>query len=315
MKLYYYLALAGCFLSTAAVAQNCLQTAQHASKLVDNEATMKQEYSYIPHYCQLDASKLALKQIMKQKKWAFADQLIALSAEQGLCDLEYLTLVGDIYAAKNDVEIAACYLNKAKQMSLSDTEKSLVLDKIAAISSRMPSVSATELSCSRTLGAGIAKMCTGMRGKSNLSSEKGIYYDATAGSAQLKIHFDYRSHQLNTQGKSELNEVVSMLASLSSKEQQVRMRSPGIAAVSHIAQPTESVKHIVIVGHTDEQGADDVNDELSQQRAKTVANAIKQQFPNFSLNYEGRGESDPIIPGARYDNDHAVNRRVEIFIK
>lgn len=71
---------------------------------------------------------------------------------------------------------------------------------------------------------------------------------------------------------------------------------------------------IDVVGHTDSDGSDEFNDELSQRRASSVARYLTAQRLNpnrFSV--EGRGESEPIASNASASGK-SQNRRVEITI-
>ena len=71
---------------------------------------------------------------------------------------------------------------------------------------------------------------------------------------------------------------------------------------------------ILIVGHTDDTGAEDYNMNLSQRRATSVADFLAGQGVDYQrLRTEGRGELEP-----RAGNDtpqgRQINRRVEMFI-
>jgi len=72
--------------------------------------------------------------------------------------------------------------------------------------------------------------------------------------------------------------------------------------------------NIMIEGHTDNRGAADYNQGLSERRARSVANYLKMQGLSADrVTTTGRGFSDPIA-----DNDteegRAKNRRVEVAI-
>jgi outer membrane protein OmpA-like peptidoglycan-associated protein len=72
---------------------------------------------------------------------------------------------------------------------------------------------------------------------------------------------------------------------------------------------------IDVVGHTDSDGSDDYNYDLSRQRAASVARYMSSQDldPNrFSV--EGRGEREPIASNAS-SSGKQKNRRVEITIQ
>jgi len=81
-----------------------------------------------------------------------------------------------------------------------------------------------------------------------------------------------------------------------------------------VLKENEAVK-IKIVGHTDSDGDDSQNMELSKKRAESVKNALASEFQVSSsrMETEGKGESMPVSK-----NDTPVgkaqNRRVE-FLK
>lgn len=73
--------------------------------------------------------------------------------------------------------------------------------------------------------------------------------------------------------------------------------------------------YIDVVGHTDADGADDYNIDLSRRRASSVARYLTAQQLNPSrFSVEGRGEREPIASNAS-STGKAQNRRVEITIQ
>ena len=83
-------------------------------------------------------------------------------------------------------------------------------------------------------------------------------------------------------------------------------------AVTQHNYPDIKVK---IVGHTDSDGVDDANLDLSKRRAESVKSDLAKTYSIDSgrLATEGKGESQPIAPNDLGINK-AKNRRVE-FIK
>ena len=71
---------------------------------------------------------------------------------------------------------------------------------------------------------------------------------------------------------------------------------------------------VVIVGHTDDVGADDYNMELSKKRAWSVSDYLINQvgIESGRLKMIGRGESEPAFPNDT-DENRAKNRRVEFI--
>ena len=71
---------------------------------------------------------------------------------------------------------------------------------------------------------------------------------------------------------------------------------------------------IDVVGHTDADGSDESNEDLSRRRAVAVARYMTaQQLNPNRFSVEGRGESEPIASNAS-TSGKAQNRRVEIVI-
>ncbi|MGB5319098.1 OmpA family protein, partial [Eudoraea sp.] len=77
----------------------------------------------------------------------------------------------------------------------------------------------------------------------------------------------------------------------------------------------ESGMNIMIIGHTDADGNDSSNLELSKNRATSVMNALTNEFgiAGDRLKTDGKGESDPVADN-NTTQGKAQNRRVD-FIK
>ncbi|MFA7553406.1 MAG: OmpA family protein [Spongiibacteraceae bacterium] len=71
---------------------------------------------------------------------------------------------------------------------------------------------------------------------------------------------------------------------------------------------------IRITGHTDSTGANQYNQQLSQQRAQSVANYLSSQgVDGQRLFVQGAGKNQPIADNATAEG-RAANRRVELYI-
>ena len=71
---------------------------------------------------------------------------------------------------------------------------------------------------------------------------------------------------------------------------------------------------VLIVGHTDSQGADDYNMRLSYRRAEAARQLlISNGIRPGDIRVEGRGESEPVADNST-ESGRAQNRRVEIAI-
>lgn len=73
---------------------------------------------------------------------------------------------------------------------------------------------------------------------------------------------------------------------------------------------------VTIIGHTDSVDSDDVNLELSKDRAQAVAEALAERLDTdaYRLSTDGRGEAEPIASNDT-DEGRELNRRVEIALE
>ena len=79
-----------------------------------------------------------------------------------------------------------------------------------------------------------------------------------------------------------------------------------------LRQPAARGKLLVVTGHTDSQGSDAYNSELTMRRAQAVEDyLIALGAPVGSIVSTGKGESE-LISG--HEDDHALNRRVEFRV-
>lgn len=76
-----------------------------------------------------------------------------------------------------------------------------------------------------------------------------------------------------------------------------------------------ALKEITVTGHTDSQGAAAYNKALSERRARSVADYLRDQgLSNLTINAVGMGEDRPIATNDTAEG-RAENRRVEIDLK
>ncbi|MCL5029354.1 MAG: OmpA family protein [Bacteroidetes bacterium] len=89
---------------------------------------------------------------------------------------------------------------------------------------------------------------------------------------------------------------------------------PSIKEIAAILNDNPNV-NIKIVGHTDSDGDNNSNLDLSKRRAASVKNALVKDFnvDASRIEFDGKGESEPVSPNDSITNK-ALNRRVE-FIK
>lgn len=104
------------------------------------------------------------------------------------------------------------------------------------------------------------------------------------------VHFAFDSAQLTSEAKSILNSAISSIN----------------------ANPSDTIS---IEGHTDSTGSDAYNSQLSQRRARSVAEYLASHGVSASrLQTVGMGESHPIASNDT-SSGRAQNRRVEIIAK
>ncbi|MDR1864569.1 MAG: OmpA family protein [Bacteroidales bacterium] len=103
------------------------------------------------------------------------------------------------------------------------------------------------------------------------------------------IFFDFNSHQLLDESKTELQKIIQFM--------------------NH--NPTVKIR---ITGHTDNVGKAAYNLELSQNRARSVANHLLSEGISMNrVNYKGMGATEPVADN-NTDEGRAQNRRTEMEI-
>lgn len=90
------------------------------------------------------------------------------------------------------------------------------------------------------------------------------------------------------------DEVVTLVA------ERIKAREPG---------------EVTVTGHTDDQGEDAYNQDLSERRARSVADALENHLDGAAhpLRAEGRGNAEPVVPNDSEEN-RARNRRVTVHL-
>jgi len=89
---------------------------------------------------------------------------------------------------------------------------------------------------------------------------------------------------------------------------------PVLDSIAQLLKENPSII-VEVAGHTDERGSYEYNMKLSQARAEAVVNyLIKKGIDPRRLIPKGYGESQPVIPNAKTEAEHQMNRRVEFRI-
>ncbi len=92
------------------------------------------------------------------------------------------------------------------------------------------------------------------------------------------------------------------------------LSAKGRARVLEVADElvAANVTRATVVGHTDSVPDKGIgNDKLSERRARTVADVLRERAPNLDLKVEGRGEAEPVAPNST-DAGKKKNRRVTV---
>ncbi len=96
-----------------------------------------------------------------------------------------------------------------------------------------------------------------------------------------------------------------------------QLKKEGKNAIKELAKQIENLKKgvITIEGHTDNVGEINYNLKLSQKRAKSVSNELKNHLPKNTFQWKeiGYGESRPLVKNDT-DENRNKNRRVEILV-
>ncbi len=105
-----------------------------------------------------------------------------------------------------------------------------------------------------------------------------------------EILFDFDSHTLKNEARSNLNSAIDV----------IKKKYPD--------------RELIIEGHTDNIGRKEYNKSLSEKRARTVAEYLKQKAGHDKLSYRGYGDEKPIEDNSTKEG-RKKNRRVEVIIK
>jgi OOP family OmpA-OmpF porin len=90
---------------------------------------------------------------------------------------------------------------------------------------------------------------------------------------------------------------------------------PELEKISERVRRVSSVESVQIIGHTDNTGAADYNQKLSEQRAATVKDfLVKNGVDPSKITILGKGQSSPIADNATTEG-RAKNRRVDVMVK
>lgn len=95
-----------------------------------------------------------------------------------------------------------------------------------------------------------------------------------------------------------------------------KLNPDGVRTVQNIGKALTAVgiTHLRVDGHTDSTGEDSYNQQLSYQRASTVADTLALiGIPRANIDVRGRGKLDPVADN-RTAKGRAENRRVSMIV-
>ncbi|MCB9663417.1 MAG: OmpA family protein [Alphaproteobacteria bacterium] len=91
--------------------------------------------------------------------------------------------------------------------------------------------------------------------------------------------------------------------------------TPVLDSIARVLLAYQDIARVEVQGHTDERGRADYNRTLSQGRAESVVDAlVARGVDRGRLGARGYGEDQVVVPNAKDESDHALNRRVQFVI-
>lgn len=213
----------------------------------------------------------------------FLGNYIGSEIDRRHCELEKI-------AKANGLEI------KTEELELKDdTGKSLTTDDSSQESSGgniQATISTGKVDVVRLPGAGHFAL-----GSATLTDEAKKYFAEAAKQYSAENASDAAI-------QSRVNEVAQQGQQLSEIDKQ-KLRKQYIEELNR--------RPIVMVGHTDDTGDSLLNQQLSEKRARVVADLFKSKgIPASRIYFRGAGDSDPVADN-RKEEGRAVNRRVEFI--
>jgi outer membrane protein OmpA-like peptidoglycan-associated protein len=207
----------------------------------------------------------------------------------------------------------------SRPLVLALTSAALLLGGCADMSARQKGT-ATGAAAGAAVGAVLSKV-TG--GKAGSGAVIGGAVGAVAGNLwSKKMEDKQRAMEQATQGtgvgvsRTEDNRLkVNVPSDVSFDTGRSNIRAELAPILTKFAQGLDATMHVQVIGHTDSQGSDAVNNPLSLDRAQSVRDYLVSQGVSASrIAVEGKGEHQPIADNSTADG-RAKNRRVEIFLR
>lgn len=96
-----------------------------------------------------------------------------------------------------------------------------------------------------------------------------------------------------------------------------KLTSESLASLEGLLNDLKSLPaaEVLVIGHTDKVGSDELNDKISEQRADLIRTLLLEQAgESLRIEAVGRGKRDPMIP-TEEGVDEPRNRRVEVRLR
>lgn len=147
-----------------------------------------------------------------------------------------------------------------------------------------------------------------------LEQERGARRDAEL-RAQRAMESLERSANVKEEARGTVITLSGQVLFLTGKDTLLPAAREKLADVASVLVASGDDRKIMIEGHTDSQGAEEMNQQLSERRAESVkAYLVSQGVPADRIATEGKGESNPIADNNSPEG-RANNRRVEIVME
>lgn len=164
----------------------------------------------------------------------------------------------------------------------------------------------------RTKGAVVGAVGGGLAG-----AAVGTYMDSQKRDLEKNLAAEIRAGQARVQKISDQVVLVTMTSQTAFDTNSSAIKPAFHSTLNKLADVVVRYGKttLTVVGHTDNVGTNEYNQQLSQRRALSVAQYLEsQQVNGMRLATAGRGELDPVQPNAS-EAGRQANRRVEIYVE
>ncbi|KAF0812491.1 putative lipoprotein YiaD [Andreprevotia sp. IGB-42] len=205
------------------------------------------------------------------------------------------------------VFLTACATNDTGQKrDLNNTELGAIIGAVGGAA-----VGAAVNHKNRGKGALIGAVGGGLAG-----AGVGYYMDQQAKDLQKQLAPEIGRGEISVQKRADNSLVVSMTSATGFDTNSAAIKGGYTTTLDKIAKVVNQYGKtaITVIGHTDDVGKDAYNQQLSEQRARAVADYfVGRQVNPVRLDSYGKGETEPRASNST-EAGRALNRRVELWI-